>query len=169
METTHLWRMTMTVRKRFDKALYEEADRKAKKHMVEWLMSRDHAPVDLNTNETTYFDIISTVDKDLPRHLYEVEMKYAWKGEWPDSWKEIRIPHRKKRLLDRWKKECYNDLLTFVIFKNDCTQAWHIDGETVLNSEVKEASNRVIRKGELFFHRPVTDAYLVDMEYESNS
>ena len=143
----------MTVRKRFDKALYEEADRKAKKHMVEWLMSRDHAPVDLNTNETTYFDIISTVDKDLPRHLYEVEMKYAWKGEWPDSWKEI----------------CYNDLLTFVILKNDCTQAWHIDGETVLNSEVKEASNRVIRKGELFFHIPVTDAYLVDMEYESNS
>ena len=124
----------------------------------------------IDTNETTYFDIISTVGPGLPRHLYEVEMKYSWKGnEWPDSWKELRIPHRKQRLLDKWKSECYNDLLTFVVFNYDCTRAWHVDGNTLLECEVKEASNYKIRKGEKFFHIPVEDAYLMDMTHESSS
>ena len=157
------------VRKKFDRTLYEIADKAAKKAMVSWLENKDHTNID--TNETTYFDIVSTVGPDLPwRHLYEVEVKYSWKGnEWPDSWKELRIPHRKQRLLDKWKKECYNDLLTFVVFNHDCTMAWHVDGNTLLECEVKEASNYKIRKGEKFFHIPVEDAYLVDMTNESSS
>jgi hypothetical protein len=43
-----------------------------------------------------------------------------------------------------------------------------MDGDTVLNAEVKEASNRNIRKGEQFFHIPMSDAYLVDMKNESS-
>ena len=156
------------VRKKFDRTLYEIADKAAKKAMVSWLKEHDHTNID--TNETTYFDIVSTVGPDLPRHLYEVEVKYSWKGnEWPDSWKELRIPHRKQRLLDKWKEECYNDLLTFVVFNHDCTMAWHVDGNTLLDCEVKEASNYKIRKGEKFFHIPVEDAYLMDMTNESNS
>ena len=158
--------MTMTVKKQFDKALYDVADKAAKDAMVTWLKENDHT--NINTNETTYFDIVSTVAPDLPRHLYEVEVKYSWRTPWPDTWKEIRIPYRKKRLLDKWKDECYNDLLTFVVFRNDCSQAWFMDGDTVLNAEVKEASNRNIRKGEQFFHIPMSDAYLVDMNNESN-
>ena len=104
-----------------------------------------------------------------PRLLWEVEVKYSWKtDEWPDSWKELRIPYRKQRLLDKWKNECYNDILTFVVFNHDCTKAWHVDGHTLLDCEVKEVSNRNIRKGEKFFHIPVTDAYLVDMKNESS-
>ena len=151
--------------KKFDNKLYKDSDPISKEAMSKWLSK--HGYTHINPEETYGVDIVCKKE-DIPSY-FETEIKYGWKEEWPNSWKEIRIPHRKKRLLDRWKKECYNDLLTFVIFKNDCTQAWHIDGETVLNSEVKEASNRVIRKGELFFHIPVTDAYLVDMEYESNS
>lgn len=168
--TSHMkigWTKMSEVKKKFDKALYDVADKAAKDAMVTWLKQNDHNNID--TNETTYFDIVSTVSPDLPRHLYEVEVKYSWKTPWPDSWAEIRIPYRKKRLLDKWKKECDNDLLTFVVFRNDCTQAWFIDGDTVLNSEVKEASNRNIRKGEQFFHIPTADAYLVDMKNESSS
>jgi hypothetical protein len=161
--------MKMTeVRKKFDRTLYEVADTKAKNVMIDWLKNQDH--VNINSNETTYFDIVSTVDEGLPRHLYEVEIKYSWRSNhWPTDWHEIRIPHRKLRLLNKWKDECPEDLLTFIVFNYDCTRAWHIDGDTVLNSEVKEASNRNIRKGEKFFHIKYSDAYCVDMTYESNS
>ena len=156
----------MTVRKPFDKALYDVADTKAKKHMVGWLKEQGYT--NIATNETYYFDIICTVD-DLPRLLYEVEIKYSWKGDWPDSWKEIRIPERKRRLLDKWKEESPDDVLTFVVFRDDCKKAWHIDGATLLECEVKEAPNRNIRKGEKFFHIPTSDAYLVDMTYVESS
>ena len=155
----------MTVRKPFDKALYDVADTKAKKHMVGWLKEQGYT--NIATNETYYFDIICTVD-DLPRLLYEVEIKYSWKGDWPDSWREIRIPERKRRLLDKWKEESPDDVLTFVVFRDDCKKAWHIDGATLLECEVKEAPNRNIRKGEKFFHIPTSDAYLMDMTYEEN-
>ena len=155
----------MTVRKPFDKALYDVADTKAKKHMVGWLKEQGYT--NIATNETYYFDIICTVD-DLPRLLYEVEIKYSWKGDWPDSWREIRIPERKRRLLDKWKEESPDDVLTFVVFRDDCKKAWHIDGATLLECEVKEAPNRNIRKGEKFFHIPTNDAYIMDMTYEEN-
>ena len=155
----------MTVRKPFDKALYDVADTKAKKHMVGWLKEQGYT--NIATNETYYFDIVCTVD-DLPRLLYEVEIKYSWKGDWPDSWREIRIPERKRRLLDKWKEESPDDVLTFVVFRDDCKKAWHIDGATLLECEVKEAPNRNIRKGEKFFHIPTSDAYLMDMTYEEN-
>jgi len=109
------------------------------------------------------------VDEGLPRHLYEVEMKSQWRGDWPPSWREIRIPYRKSRLLKKWKADCPDDLLTFVVFREDCLKAWHIDGDTVMNSDVREVSNRRIRKGEKFFHINVGDAYLVDMKHEGNS
>jgi len=156
----------MTVRKPFDKALYDVADTKAKKHMVGWLKEQGYT--NIATNETYYFDIICTVD-DLPRLLYEVEIKYSWKGDWPDSWREIRIPERKRRLLDKWKEESPDDVLTFVVFRDDCKKAWHIDGATLLECEVKEAPNRNIRKGEKFFHIPTSDAYLVDMTHVESS
>ena len=156
----------MTVRKPFDKALFDLADTKAKKHMVGWLKEQGYT--NIATNETYYFDIICTVD-DLPRLLYEVEIKYSWKGDWPDSWREIRIPERKRRLLDKWKEESPDDVLTFVVFRDDCKKAWHIDGATLLECEVKEAPNRNIRKGEKFFHIPTSDAYLVDMTHVESS
>ena len=154
------------MRKPFDKALYDVADTKAKKHMVGWLQDHDHS--NISTNETTYFDIVCTVDKNLPRLLYEVEIKYSWRGDWPESWGEIRIPERKRRLLGKWKEECPEDVLTFVVFRNDCLKAWHIDGHTLLECEIKEAANRNIQKGEKFFHIPTNDAYLMDMTYEEN-
>ena len=157
----------MKVRKPFNKTLYDIADTKAKKHMVGWLKEHDHS--NISTNETYYFDIVCTVDGDLPRLLYEVEIKNSWRGDWPDSWEEIRIPERKRRLLDKWKEECPDDVLTFVVFRNDCKKAWHIDGSTLLECEVREAPNRNIQKGEKFFHIPTRDAYLMDMTYDESS
>ena len=157
------------MRKPFNKALYDVADTKAKKQMVSWLKDHDHSNITtIDTNETFYFDIVCMVDGDLPRLLYEVEIKYSWKGDWPDSWEEIRIPERKRRLLDKWQEECPGDLLTFVVFRKDCQKAWHIDGSALLECDVREVSNRNIQKGEKFFHIPTSDAYLMDMTYDES-
>ena len=34
----------------------------------------------------------------------EVEMKNQWTGDWNPKWKEIRIPYRKYRLINKYKK-----------------------------------------------------------------
>ena len=83
-------------------------------------------------------------------------------GKWPKHWKDIRIPFRKKKLIDRWQKEFPKDKLTFVVFRNDCKQAWHISGETVAESEIKKAYGPNTRN-ENYFHINVEDAKLVDM------
>ena len=156
------------MKKPFNKTTYDIADTTAKKHMMGWL-EHTQPKCTVNSKETTYFDLTVKTDDGGDAQLYEVEIKYAWKEEWPDTWDELRIPHRKKRLLDKWKKEYRNCLLTFIVFNHDCSKAWHIDGDTVLESEVKEASNRYVRKGELFFHIPIKQAYQVDMTYDKGN
>jgi hypothetical protein len=158
----------MKMKKSFDRDLYERADTQAKKHMIGWL-EHSQPRCTVNSEETTYFDLTVKTDDLGDPQFYEVEIKYAWKEEWPENWTELRIPFRKKRLLDRWKERYSDCLLTFVVFNHDCSRAWHVDGNTVLDSEVKEASNKHIRKGELFFHIPVDQAYQVDMTYDKSS
>jgi len=156
------------MKKPFNKTTYDIADTTAKKHMIGWLEhTQPHCTV--NSQETTYFDLTIKTDDGGDAQLYEVEIKYAWKDEWPETWDELRIPYRKKRLLDRWKDKHRKCLLTFIVFNHDCSKAWHIDGDTVLESEVKEASNRYVKKGELFFHIPVKQAYQVDMTYDKGN
>ena len=149
------------VRKQFDRNLYVVADRDAKAATLDWLKSLDFSTVD--TTERKDFDIICK-SKEEKLHLYEVEIKYSWKGDWSPYWAEIRIPHRKKRLLDKWQKECPDASFTFIVFRNDCKKAWHINAEVLLTCEVKEVSNRNVKRGELFFHIPVEEALMIDMK-----
>lgn len=148
------------VRKLFDKSVYDKADRAAKDAAFKFISTMNYTTVD--TTERKDFDILCKARTET-HHLYEVEVKYAWKGEWPESWTEIRIPHRKKRLLDKWQKEYPNALFTFMVFRNDCEKAWHIDANVLLDCEVKEAYNKNISKGEKFFHIPVERANLIDI------
>ena len=150
------------MKKPFSKTMYDIADTSAKKQMINWIED-NHPSCSVNSDENYFFDIAVKSDDGGKPFFYEVEVKYGWKEEWPDDWKELRIPHRKQRLIDKWKKEYPESLLTFVVFNNDCTKAWHVDGNVVADSEVKEASNRYVRKGEMFFHIPVDQAYVVDM------
>ena len=102
-------------------------------------------------------------DDEPIKYFFEVEIKYSWKGEWPEDWEEIRIPYRKHKLIDRWVNQFIYDDLTFVIFRNDCKQAWFIPGDVVSKGKVKEVSNRNVSKGEKFYHINTKDADLVDM------
>jgi hypothetical protein len=145
----------MAIRKKFNRALYEVYDSQAKDALVSYLEKKDHVVV--NSEENYSVDIVS--QKHGYTYFNEAEVKVAWGGDWPSHWKEIRIPERKQRLLDKYQGE--NGVLNFYVFRKDLKQAWRIRDYLLTKESLKEAKGRYIRKGELFFHIPFTDAELI--------
>ena len=129
----------------------------SQKYMIDWLKEYDHS--NISPDPTNQFDLISTGDGDLPRLLFEIEVNYAWQGEWPETWEEIFISEEKVKPLEKWREECPDDILTFVIFRSDLGEAWHIDGSSLLECTVR---NNLL-------HIPTSDAYLMDMTYDESS
>lgn len=144
--------MSNAVRKPFEKHLYDRFDNPAKSALVVLLEQEGH---DIpNLKENYYADVESF--KDGVVQYSEAEVKQGWDGEWPADWTEIRIPERKTRLLTK-----YNYNVTFYVFNKHIDRCWRITGEQLKKCEVKEATGRYIRKGELFFHIPYKEAELV--------
>jgi len=145
------------VRKAFNRALYEAYDKKAKDALVSHLKSKDHVIV--NTEENYFVDVVS--QKHGLTFLNEAEVKVAWSGDWPTNWKEIRIPERKQRLLDKYEGD--DGVLNFYVFREDLKQAWRIKDTLLTKESLGEAKGRYIRPGELFFHIPYEKAELVQL------
>jgi hypothetical protein len=143
------------VRKQFNRALYEAYDTKAKDALIAYLLKKGHVLV--NTEENYHVDVIS--QKHGFTYFNEAEVKVAWESDWPEHWKEIRIPERKQRLLDKYQGE--NGVLNFYVFRKDLKEAWRIRDYLLTKESLAEAKGRYIRKGELFFHIPFTDAELI--------
>jgi hypothetical protein len=138
---------TTTIRKPFSRALYNKADGKAKEIMRSYLQEQGHK---LKDDVEKYYCDIEGEDG----HGWEVEIKYSWRGEWPASWEDVRIPHRKKRLIDKKGEEN----ITFYVLNSMCEQAWEIPGSVVSEAEVVEVSNKFVPKGELFYSILVSQA-----------
>lgn len=147
----------MAVRKRFDRALYEAYDQKAKDVLEAYLIGKGHEII--RTEENYGVDIVST--KNGHTFYNEAEVKVAWSGEWPKDWTEIRIPERKTRLLDKYRP--MGGFLNFYIFDKELEQAWRIKDTLLTTEGLKEAKGRYIQKGEKFYHIPYTEAELVEM------
>ena len=143
------------VRKQFNRALYEAYDTQAKDALTAYLTKKAHVLV--NTEENYHVDVIS--QKHGFTYFNEAEVKVAWEGDWPEHWKEIRIPERKQRLLDKYQGE--NGVLNFYVFRKDLKEAWRIRDYLLTKESLAEAKGRYIRKGELFFHIPFTNAELI--------
>jgi hypothetical protein len=145
------------VRKQFNRALYEAYDSPARDKLVAYLEAKGHTIV---SNEENYnVDVVS--QKDSYTYFNEAEVKTAWKADWPTDWKEIRIPERKQRLLDKHKD--VNGVLNFYVLSQDMSQAWRIKDTLLTQDSLKEAKGRYIQKGEQFFHIPYTSAELIKL------
>ena len=143
------------VRKSFNRALYEAYDGPARTALVLYLESKGHTIV--NNEENYSVDVVSQYKGNT--YFNEAEVKTGWKSDWPTDWKEIRIPERKQRLLDK----NVNGFLNFYVFRADLRQVWRIKDTLLTQESLGEAKGRYIRKGELFFHIPYTKAELINL------
>jgi hypothetical protein len=145
------------VRKSFNRALYEAYDSPARDALVSYLEAKGHTIV--NNEENFNVDVVS--QKGGYTYFNEAEVKTAWKSDWPVEWKEIRIPERKQRLLDKHSSE--NGVLNFYVFRPDFKQAWRIKDTQLTQDSLKVAKGRYITHGEKFFHIPFVEAELVNL------
>jgi|TARA_R110001606_G_scaffold82719_5_gene189423 hypothetical protein len=150
--------MNKMIKRKFSTALYAAYDQPAKEKLIEFLKSKGHTI--LSDKEDYNVDVVS--EKDGYTYFNEAEVKVAWNKDWPTDWADIRIPERKKRLLDMYDGQ--NGVLNFYVFKKDLSQAWRIKDTLMSKDSLKEATGRYIRKGEKFFHIPYLSAELVEMQ-----
>ena len=136
---------------KFDKKRYEEFDGKAKDALVSYLSQEGHTIK--RVKEDYLADVVSI--KNGETFYSEAEVKTAWKEEWPSDWKELRIPGRKARLLQK------HATITFYVFRSDLKECWIVKGEQLSLDSLKPAYGPKISKGEMFFHIPVNEAKLV--------
>ena len=148
----------------FDRQSYKENDARAKKAMVGYLTANKFN--DIVDKEDYYFDV--SANKKDRKFFFEVEIKNQWGVQWPDFWKEVRIPERKQRLINRKEKDYPEHELYFVIFNTDCSQAWFIEDKDVDATSVGKIQNSKRPKdsphlAEPFFHIPVDKAKLIQI------
>tara|TARA_R110000737_G_scaffold315394_1_gene325370 strand:- start:1075 stop:1536 length:462 start_codon:yes stop_codon:yes gene_type:complete len=148
--------------RKFDVYSYMANDARAKEAIVSYLTANKFT--DIEAKEDYYFDVSAKKDKD---YFFEVEIKNQWGSSWNPNWKEVRIPERKRRLIEKKNKEYPDHDLYFVVFNTDCTQAWFIKDETVSKSDVGTIQNsRRVGEPHLkepFFHIPTEEARLVTL------
>ena len=148
--------------RKFDVYSYMENDARAKEAIVSYLTANKFT--DIEAKEDYYFDVSAKKDKD---YFFEVEIKNQWYTNWNPNWKEVRIPERKRRLIDKKNKEYPDHDLYFVVFNTDCTQAWFIKDDVVDNSTVGTIQNsRRVGEPHLkepFFHIPTEEAKLITL------
>ena len=113
----------------------------------------------VNDKEDFNVDVVSK--KNGYTYFNEAEVKVAWKGDWPTDWREIRIPARKRRLVEKYKDE--NGVLNFYVFNEDLTKAWRIKDTLMTDETIREAKGKNIWKGETFFHIPYEKAELIEL------
>ena len=133
----------------------------AKNIVIKYLKGNGH--INFDDKENYSFDIKSEKNG----HIYysEVEMKNQWRGDWNTSWKEIRIPYRKFKLINKFAelndKDAY---LNFYIIRSDCEYAWRIKDHQLTNDSIKEIWLGNARRKEHFFHIPYLEAELVHLK-----
>ena len=136
---------------KFDQERYDKFDGKAKDALVSYLEQEGHTIKRVKENYLA--DVVST--KDGETFYSEAEIKTAWEGQWPKDWKDLRIPGRKARLLQK------HATITFYVFRSNLQECWVVKGEQLTLDSLKEAYGPKISKGEMFFHIPVKEAKLI--------
>ena len=147
--------------RQFRPEAYKMNDGLGKRVVTDYLIRNGHTL--LSTTENYSFDIES--EKDNQTYFSEVEMKNQWRGDWNTSWKEIRIPYRKHKLLDRHKKMATykNILLNFFVIRGDCKYAWKIKDSQLTDERAKDVWLVNAKRTEPFYHIPYQEAELIKL------
>tara|TARA_B100000214_G_scaffold162957_1_gene116869 strand:- start:1224 stop:1736 length:513 start_codon:yes stop_codon:yes gene_type:complete len=155
--------------RRFQPSSYKKNDGKAKQIVINYLKHNGH--VNISSGENYSFDISS--EKNGHKYYSEVEMKNQWNrmipptaiANWNPTWKEIRIPHRKIKLINKFREMNDKDaFFNFYVIRRDCEFAWRIKDYQMTQECIKEIWLGNVGRKEHFFHIPYEEAELVNLK-----
>lgn len=144
--------MIHSVRKKFDKELYDDNDASAKEKAINYFkkigMNAEHNPdrygIDLIVNNKFYC---------------EVEVKHNWKGStFPFSDLQLSERKRKFAILDTEESP-----VVFMVMNKTHTNALVVKAKDVLDSPSREIPNKYEPKGEYFFKIPVNKTKRINL------
>ena len=139
----------------FNREEYNESDPKGKQALRDYLDSKGIPTV-----------IVEDYGPDIKAFqevFHEVEIKKIWKGEWNESWDVIRIPARKKRLMEGGKR------VVFWVMYSDCTKAFCVHSQDMKDEYIANFPNSWNPDGEMFYHLPVSVGKFIDITTEAGS
>ena len=125
---------------KFNKEAYEDCDNKAKEVWRKYLDSRGIF--------TKVFEDYGADIQALHPYFHEVEIKSSWEDVWPEEWKTLHIPARKKKLLEKGKG-------FFIVFNKTCTKAKLVESKDMDDVFIESISNSRYPKGEYFYNIPI--------------
>lgn len=125
----------------FDKKAYNSYDEPAKQAVINYLQQ--------NGVEVTYKEEDFSADIETTNGIaHEVEVKAVWDGEWNSRWKDVQIPYRKIKLLEKY------DTIYFWVLHKTCKAAWLIDGKDLCEDNTRRI-NAGRGNNEKFFFVPI--------------
>lgn len=150
--------MDVHVRK-FRPEVYNKVDGPSKQALIKYLEGEGHTIVD--SKEDFYADVKS--EKDGVLYYHEAERKAQWSGNWPTWWAEVRIPARKRRLVQKYKDNLNN--LYFFVFNKTYDKAWKIKGTQMTDESIQKPTgpNYRMPENETFYHIPYQEAELINV------
>lgn len=133
----------MSIRKRFDKKLFDKTDKPAKEAIKR--LFKGFKGWSVKDNENRYGVDLLVFKDGVHVCNIETEMKLVWKGD-DFPYDSLHIPERKKR---------YKDLevpTLFVVFNSDCSNFLVIFGYDLYNAKLVEVPNKYVFRGEKFYN-----------------
>jgi hypothetical protein len=129
----------------FRKKVYDKVDAPSKEALIKYLEAEGHT-------------ILSSTED------YYADVKSEKNGDWPTHWAEVRIPARKRRLVEKYKDNLDN--LNFFVFNKSYNKAWKISGTQMTDDCIQKPTgpNHRMPQHETFYHIPYTEAELVEIK-----
>jgi len=125
---------------KFNQDAYNDCDNRAKEVLRNYLDSRGIF--------TKVFEDYGADIQAFHQYFHEVEVKSGWEDVWPELWKTLHIPARKKKLLDKGKG-------FFYVFNKDCTKAKLVESKDLDDVFIESIPNRRYPEGEYFYNIPI--------------
>ena len=137
----------MPKRKPFDKNLYDQYDKLAKKYAIN-ILELSGYKVRGNAKKTGV-DLIVSDKNNNDLFFVEVEIKRYIKAGESFSFDTLHVPHRKA-------KYCGLDKPTLFILFSECGKSYLCVWDNIITaSPIKEVENKYVTKGEVFFDVPM--------------
>ena len=134
------------IRKRFDKTLFEENDKKCRDKVREVLKNTDFTVQD--NSKVRGVDLLLFNRTGQHIGYIEVERKTVWKGQ-DFKYESVQFPERKRKYTELDKPTI------FVMFNDDMTNFLVVKGTDLASSPCVEVPNKYMYKGEQFFQVPI--------------